>query len=487
MRKSLGILFKDTVIYGLCSAVNKSVWLIMVPVLARIFSPAEYGAMDVNIIFYTIVSTVLVLGLDSSLVRFYYREDGTEERIRLVSTIMLFEVLVLAAACAVLSMFSSDVSRLIFKSHEYDAVITLSILVVPFFVLYNFFLQLLRCRFERLKFLVLSLGATVVQVALTLYLAVFKKTGVMGVLEAILYTQVIFSIIGFLTTRKSYSLSASFRLLKQTLGFGIPSLGRSFSQTIVYFADRFFLVTIVPLHMVGIYSMGARIASVINMIVMGFLLAWSPFALSIHKQNDAKKIYSKVLTYYLLACSTIIIAIHLGSKELLGLIAPSYAGAEGVIGLLSFSYMLVGAYSIVCIGVTITGNSFHIAWPSILGSVINIIGYMVLIPLIGITGAAWSSLIANLAALVFLFFINQRYYPIDYEVSKVVKLAFVCVSAYVAGALIGPGFSAANAIMLKALIFAGYVVFLFASSVVNRGELVKLLGIFKVPDSNVAL
>lgn len=487
MRKSLGILLKDTVIYGICSAVNKSVWLIMVPVLARIFSPAEYGAMDVSIIFYTIVSTVLVLGLDSSLVRFYYNEEGDEQRKKLVSTIMLFECLVLAAVCVVLAFFSPDISALIFKSHEYDSVSRVSVLIVPFFVLYNLFLQLLRCRFERLKFLALSLGATVMQVALTLYLVVSRKAGVAGVLEAILYTQAAFAVLGFLMTRKCYAPVVSLPILKKTLGFGIPSLGSSLSQTIVYFADRFFLVTIVPLHMVGIYSMGARIASVINMIVMGFLLAWSPFALSIHKQNNAKQIFSKVLTYYLLVCSTIIIAIHLGSRELLHLIAPSYTGAEGVVGLLSFSYMLVGAYSIVCIGVTITGNSFHIAWPSILGSVINIIGYMVLIPLIGITGAAWSSLIANLAAVVFLFFMNQKYYPIDYELSKLARLAFVCAAAYAAGALIGTGYASANAILLKVSVFSGYLVFLFASGIVNKGELTKLLGIFKVPDPNIAL
>jgi len=484
MRKHFEILFKDTLLYGLSSAVNKSVWIILVPILARVFSPAEYAVIDVNIAFYTIVSTFLFLGLDSSLVRFYYKFDNAGESRMVTSTILLSEAAILAAACAVIFFFSSEISFLLFKTKDYIRVMKTVILIVPFFILYNFFLNILRCKFERLKFLILSLGASLVQAVLTLFLVLSRKTGIIGIFDAILYSQAVFTVLGFLMTKEEYSFKFSWPLLKDVLGFGIPSLGRSFSQTLIFFADRFFLVTLVPLHMVGLYSMGARIASVINMIILGFILAWSPFALSIQRYADVKQTYSKVLTYYMVAGSTISIVLFLLSSEILRIISPSYNGAEIVIGILAYGYMLTGAYSIICIGVTITGQAVHIAWPSLLGVLINVTAYLILIPVFGILGAALSSLIANVSSLLFLFWITQKYYTVNYETVKLGKLSLICLTAFIAATFINSSFSLGHAFILKMMTFLGYLTFLVAADIVNRKEISRLAAMFKIVGLN---
>src|SRR5438093_12419376 len=75
----LGRLAGGTAVYGLADAVGKGLSLILFPIFTRIFTPREYGVMEVIGTVTLLISPVLALGLDNATTRHYY---GAENRSR---------------------------------------------------------------------------------------------------------------------------------------------------------------------------------------------------------------------------------------------------------------------------------------------------------------------------------------------------------------------------------------------------------------------
>jgi O-antigen/teichoic acid export membrane protein len=211
-----------------------------------------------------------------------------------------------------------------------------------------------------------------------------------------------------------------------------------------------------------------------NLLVAGVLLAWPPFALSIYREKRAKQVYSEVLTSYLILCSSVATMLFLFSNDLFRLVAPNYTGNEAVIGILAFSYMLNGAYSLMATGLGIEEKTIHIAWPLLLSVIVNVAGYFVLIPRMGLVGAALSSLISNGLAVCLVGFVGHKYYPVRYNLPKIAKLGFVCSICVIAHKLTESTQTFVNVTMLSCLILVSYVGALIILNIVNVRQILDL-------------
>ncbi len=65
-----------------------------------------------------------------------------------------------------------------------------------------------------------------------------------------------------------------------------------------------------------------------------------------------------------------------------------------------------------------------------LGAIVNVISNFVLIPIMGILGAAYATLLAYLSMAVFQYFLSQRFYRIRYEWKKILLIGASTILSY---------------------------------------------------------
>ncbi len=463
-------LLKDSLIYGLGRYINTFIGALFIPIYTRIFSPAEYGIVDLIGATVSMIVIFLILGLDSATALYFYDTEDRHNQKKIISTSFYFRMMLAVVICSALFFSSGYISELIFNSTEYARFLKIGVAAIPFSLAIGFFLDLMRLKFESLKFSVISIGSTIINSILIIYLIFFLQLGIEGILIGTLISNIIFFFIGLYLTYKEYILSISLSRLRDLLSFGLPLLPASIAIWLMTFSDRYFLVKYSTLNEVGLYSIAIKLSGVLLLVISAFQLSWGPFAFSIKKEIDAKNTYSKVLTYYLIITSFLAIGLSLFSKEILMIMTQAeYIAAYKVVGILSFAVIFVGLYNIISIGVNLTKKTHYISLTTGIAALINIILNFLLIPSLGIIGAAIATLIANCSSVSLLYLISQKYYYIQYENVKIIKIFLFSGVIILTTGLVNINSIALNYLFkLSLLIF--FVIFLARLNIFEKNE-----------------
>ena len=90
--KQLG---KDSIIYGLGGILAKSVSFFMLPIYTRIFSPSDYGTIEMLTVISSFVGAILAMGMDSAQSMYFFKnkEEGKSAQVRLISSIFQWRLL----------------------------------------------------------------------------------------------------------------------------------------------------------------------------------------------------------------------------------------------------------------------------------------------------------------------------------------------------------------------------------------------------------
>lgn len=471
MIEKLKHLLKDSLIYGVGSTVGKFIGVLLVPIFTRIFSPAEYGVIELIGAISSIVLFVLILGLDAAVGRFYYEAKDTKEKQTVISTGLFFQSGFSILSCIILLFYTDYIVIWVFKNLAYSSFLKVSIITIPFTTTISFLSTIFRINFAPWKYSGLVIAQVFLTASISIYLVVILRIGIIGVFYSSLITNVILTPIGLFLSRFNYSLVFSIKKLKSLLSFGIPLVPASFSLLILNLADRFFLMHYSTLEQVGLYSIGIKLSSLLLLIVSAFQLGWGPFAFSISKEKVAKEVYSKVLTYYMLLSSFIAIGLSIFAYDILKIVTTSqYVEGFKVVGMLSFGVIAYGAYYIVSIGVHLTNKTSHIAWTLTVAAVMNLLLNFLLVPEYGMLGASFATLVSYFISTYLLYRESQKYYPIKYEMRKVIIICLVSGILISLGMLCNTSSVVLN-LILKSLIIGIFPLVLFALNIFESREI----------------
>ena len=209
------------------------------------------------------------------------------------------------------------------------------------------------------------------------------------------------------------------------LAYGIPFIPAGIFAFILNWSDRYFLRIYSDLETIGLYSLGYRMGMIIVMLIANpFTLVWNAYLFEIEKQSTAKQVYARVATYFVLALCSVGLVISIFARELIVIIAqPSYLNAYTVIPLIVLSMIFMCSDNVFQVGLLIRGKSGYIALSRGLAGMVNLGLNFVLIPGYGMLGAALSTAISFFIYAVAIFYFAQRIYYIDFEFSRLLKVA----------------------------------------------------------------
>ncbi len=113
------------------------------------------------------------------------------------------------------------------------------------------------------------------------------------------------------------------------LRFGLPFVPSRLALWGLNLSNRLFLLAFSTQAAVGVLALGVRIGTSVALVVTAFQLAWPAFAYSIEDDEEARRVYRAVLTWWCVLASWLVLGLALLRHPLLALLGRALgAGGE---------------------------------------------------------------------------------------------------------------------------------------------------------------
>jgi O-antigen/teichoic acid export membrane protein len=479
LRERLLTLGRQTFVYGLAGAAAQAVGIITLPVFARVFTPAEYGVLEIATVGYAAVLVFADTGLTSGAQRSYfdYDEEEQDERRMALFTGLAASLAWGGLAVLLLLAFAEPVSRWVFSGQEYDSIVRIVALTVPLGTIAAFSREAMRLKFRPWRYTVSALLASAGSAVIAVFAVVVLDEGVRGVVLGSLIGIGLAALYGVAVTRHDLFGRFSPSELRKMVTYALPLVPAAVAMWGLTFVDRVLLAKLGSLADTGEYAVAMRFAFVLMLVVTAFATAFGPFQLALWREDAEleKRVRDHELTYLTIVLVGIAVILSVFARDIVSVMAPSFTRAYEVVGLLSMSIVLWGIANLVLFGIGLMRRTGYVAAFTLLAAATNIALNLILIPPYGMVGASVANLVAYLLLAVAYYRTSQRLYPTDYTLSKPIKVLVVGGLAMAVGALpLGTSLLAWAAKIATVALFGAS---LWLLRVIDERELTELRGL----------
>ena len=486
MLSSLKRLSKHSAVYGLGHIVTRVVNFLLLPLYTNKLSAAEFGASAVVYAFLAVMTIIYTYGIDAAFLRYFILNEDRERRKRVFSTAFWAILFVALTLTGIIYGQAEMISGFMIKEGLYANLIRLSSLILLFDALAFLPYLFLRAEEKSVAYTAVKFINVVINVGLNIYFIVYRGEGVEGIFLANVWASGLTFVLLCSILVKQVSFRFDLEDFKALAKFGLPFLPSALSVVLLDLIDRPLIERIAGLEATGIYNAGAKLGMIMALFVAAFRFAWHPFFLSTSKQEDAREIFAKVLTYFTTLTLGIFLFVSFFLDEIvsfkiggISLIGEAFMAGTQVVPLILLSYVFYGMYVNFMVGIYLEEKTKYLPLITLVGATVNVLTNILLIPKIGIMGAGWARLAGHGVMCTMLYLFAQRFYKIDYEFGRLFKLSAVVAAVFYLGNSAHGSWEHATKIGL----LAGTPVFLYLTGFFERRELRTLRRMFNLKGS----
>ncbi len=473
-------LSKDTLIYGTNTIIGRFLGFFLVPFYTNKFLPEEYGIITVIYSYIAILNVFFSIGLESGFMKFAStKEVGSEkENFSTPYFIVLLNSLILSF---LIFLFSSELTYVFQISIKYGYLIKYSAVILFFDTIVLIPFALLRLKNKAKSFAGIKITNIVLNVLLNIVLISLFNFGI----EAVFVSNLAASIVTFLMLlpllKKNFSFSLNKDLLKELLKFSLPWIPAGIAANLVQIIDRPILKYLTDDKIVGIYTANYKLGIFMMLVVSMFEFAWRPFFLNNASDRDAKKIFSKVLTYFILFSSIVFLCISFFIEDIvktdlpfgIHLIGKAYWEGLEIVPVILFAYILYGVYINFMAGIYIEKKTKYLPLITGAGALANIVSNFILIPLYSYMGAAISTLISYAVMMTGIYIVSQKFYRIKYEYKKIFLTILLLAMVTAFYFFLNP--SIQFSWYSRILLILSFILMVFSFKIINRDVFKKFI------------
>ena len=478
---------KHTIVYGIGNFASKLVGFILIPLYTdqTFFSTADYGMLSLLDVTSQILIAAMGLAFYAGLVRWYWDKEYAERQKSLFFTIMVMTTIAAVGMGMIVWGFKDSVEALLLAGEEmasFDQLPYVFHLLLVYSVLSAIVapvLDLLRLKSRSVQFSVVNILKLAVTLGVTVYFVVGLKRGIAGVYEA----QVIGIISQLLLLSpfiiKNSSFKLEFAAIKQILSYSYPLMFPAIVGGLLTAFDKYMLNYMKGVDDVAFYAFGYKIGNTLKIFVIASVqLALTPLMMKKINDPNNRRFYSKIFTYLSFGGMYCVLGLSLLSREVIALVAsnPAYYVSVYVVPFITFGIFFGMLRDTSVIGLQITKRTKIISSSIILITFINLGLNLLLIPALGMYGAALATLIAQILSWIIPYYFAQKAYPIPYELGKLGKVIVVGIFIYLLGMLTMP-LNIWIAFVIKIGLLIAYPFILFAWKFYDDVELQSIFGL----------
>jgi O-antigen/teichoic acid export membrane protein len=453
MRKELAALSRETLIYGGSTVIVRFLNFLLVPFYVNVLATtAEYGVTGSVYAWIAFLNVIYPLGLEGAFFRYASRgeqeaADPASERRLFSSSFNLLLVFGIFLSLLIF-LFAPQIAPPIFHDPKMDITpqLPMFIRIVQYSSIIMLFDSLAVLPFAALRlerkpkiFGMIKIINVIMMLTLNFILILGFHSGVEGIFIANMIASAATFLILIPTFIKKWKLQFDKSAIKIMLPFGLTNVPAYLGAMMVQVIDRPIVQSYLGLGAVGVYQANYRMGFIMMVFVSLFEYAWRPFFMRQHKTDDAQAriLFSHVFTYFMLISAVAFLLLsfflpHILMTPIFGrqLLPMRYSGGMSIIPVVLFAYIFQGMYTNFIAGIYIKEKNRSLPLITGLGAATNIIANIILIPMIGIMGAAIATLLAYMVMAAAIYRVSQKSYPINYDWRKVIKIFVIIGAAY---------------------------------------------------------
>lgn len=432
MFEELKRLFRHSIIYGIGSIISRIMGFLMIPIYTRYLTTQEYGIVEILDLVSYIATTVIIAGFVPAASKYYfsYKEDSDKNHV--ISSALIFTTLMSLIGSIILIVLSKHCSLLLFKTDSYTYYCQLSFIALFFEIFINIPFLYLRIKDASVLYIIVSIFRVFLGLLLNIYFIVFLHLKILGILYSAIIVGIVSSIYLIFYIIRCVGISFSYPKIKEMLRFGLPLIPADLGMYLLNYFDRFFLSYLCSLSVVGIYAIGYKFGMILSTLIgTPFTMIWVAFRFGIAERKDAKEIYARVLTYFEFIVIFFTLWLMVLIKDIMSIVvSKEFFDAYKIVPLIAISYFFFGANSIIRMGIYLEKKTkwmFATVWIPL---VFTVIVGLVLIPKYNVIGAGIIKIFSFFFMTYITYFISQKFYPIEYEFKRILKMIGVALLIY---------------------------------------------------------
>lgn len=390
----------------------------LLPVFTNLLGAEQYGILNLLQTFSAILAIGMTLAVERSLFRLFYDYHTEGEKNRFLSSVFWLICINSIVIIGITMLLGHFIIHYLGDVDFYT--ILLPVVIYTFMnAIINFTLIIMQIEQNGRQYLIISLLLLVVYNFLAILLIVFFRLTVQSLVYASLITYIIVTPIAYYIIRKKICFVIDKQCITSVFKFSSPILLMVIFAWILQFSDRLFIANMSSYVDVGIYSLAAKIVSIITLFAGAIFQSYGPYfyhLVNTLPEDEAKiKLKETNSTIIFFVCLLGIIVILL-SKSVLDLffsnefsstliyiymlsVSMVFSQQTGVLNLMILQNKKTGLYSIV----------------TILGGLISVFLNYFLIPIYGAIFAAVSNLIVGIFMMNSMYLLAKRNYYIKFD------------------------------------------------------------------------
>lgn len=388
------LLIENFLAYGAINVLNKIIPLLLLPVITRLLSDSsDFGVYDMYNLIVNFGSPLAMLGIYDAMFREYFEKDDQQYRynVTVAANRMVLTTSIIVAS--ILIVFSKSLSNFFFGTNIYGIIIVFSSVQLMISTNREIIAAPTRIQNKRKIYVVSGMIQSVTYYILAILLICLGYS-YYGMIYANIASTVVLVIFFWRLNNKFFTLGKfDKRIAKELLRLGIPLLPTFLIYWVFNSMDRIMITNMLGTPELGIYAVGSKVASISTVIYAAFAGGWQYFAFSTMKDNDYKKMMGKIWEVLFVISSCFFVGTFLFKDLIFNLLfVGDYRLGVVVFPYLLFAPLLQMLYQILGTQFQVEKKTYFSPLMLLLGALVNLVLNFYLIPIMGIEGAAISTI-----------------------------------------------------------------------------------------------
>ncbi|MBK8051585.1 MAG: oligosaccharide flippase family protein [Anaerolineales bacterium] len=439
MRDLVGRLFKMVIGYGAIQWAGPFLSLIFTPIITRFLDPSDYGIADYVTTIIAAVSAIAMVSMPVAiLTHFNDRPEDMPWRRAITGSALTFAVISGVAFGAA-----------IFSAAPYIAErVTFLIPYVPIlrFIGVTFALGLtapilIICAQAALRVrwgMVFSAVAIIGTIVGNVLFIVVLQLGATGMLLTPILVSTSVTIAALIMMRRLIGRPQS-GITQMLLRAGVILLPSVIATWTMQMSDRLFLATTVTTTALGYYAIAGKMASLVFVVIGPITNSWTPLTMAVQNEEDAQERYVSLSRYLIAAVMLVSLGVGLFANEILIVLTrPAYLPASPYVGYLTLTYVFTVFGFILSTGALMGKQLSSVSGAAVVAAVVNLTLNAIMIPVWGVWGAVWATVLSYGIHQIILYAILLRRHPVPYPVGRILAALVLLVALITVGLWVPP-------------------------------------------------
>ncbi|HOW15248.1 flippase [Methanosarcina sp.] len=427
---------RDVGFIGIVQILTSLSSFFLLPIITKTLGAYDYGLWAQINITVSLISSLALMGLSMSFVRFLSSETDQNKIQEAVYSILFFVTVSGFLASFILYIFAEPLATFGFKDPEATYFVQAGSLLILVSVVESISLFYFRIFRQIEKYSYFTFFETFGKLLIILILLKMGY-GLIGVIAATLIVQgiiflitliIIISQIGFIIPRFTY--------IREYLQFSLPLTPNSLIRWVTESSDRYMVTYFLGLGSVGVYSAACSVGNLIQFFVSPLQLILFPELSKLfdHNKMDEVRIYmSHSLRYFLIIAIPAVFGLSALAKPLLSVLTTQdFISGWFVIPIIALAGLMAGIFQIFVNTMFLIKETKPATYINIVAAVTNVLLNLILIPIpsIGILGAAFSTLVSYCLMAAFCVHISLKHFKLDFYYLDIAKSILSSMAMY---------------------------------------------------------